>query len=99
MAHQIVDQDRAAAHAQRLLCKARQLRGLQVMSEQAATDQIETAVVEGKRERVRDYGAVSAQQMSADAIEVSHIQRDSLVRQLPAGSLGDIAKSSGHFQY
>ena len=99
MANQIVDQDRAAAHAQRLVGKAHQFGGLQVMCEQAAADQIETRVREGKCESVGDHGAVSGQQVRGHAIEESYVDRDSLARQLLARNFRHLAESSGHFQH
>ncbi len=99
MANEIVDQDRAAAYAQRLAGKVRQFGGLQVMSEQAATDEIKTIVMEGKCECVGYYGTISAQQVSAYAIEVGDIQRNSQALQLVASGLRHFSKSSGRLQH
>ena len=65
MADEIIDQDRAAADAQRFLGKLFEFRGLEMMGEQAATDQIEAVVGEGKCERIGDDRAVSAEQVES----------------------------------
>src|SRR5580698_1658483 len=97
MADQIIDQDGAAAYAQRLGGKACQLGGLEMMREQAAADEIETRVCEGKRERVGDHGTVSRQQMRKHAIEMGYVERDSLACQLLSRNLRHLAESGSHF--
>ena len=99
MADQIIDQDGAAADAQRLARKARQIGGLQMMREQASTDQIETAFRKGKRQRVRDHGTIFPQQVRAQTIEVSYLQRDSFARQLLRRESRHFAQSSRYFEY
>ena len=67
------------------------------MSEQAATDEIKTIVMEGECERVGYNGAVSTHQMRGHAIEVGDIQRNSHALQLVASGLRHFSKSSGRF--
>ena len=97
MADEIIDQDRAAAHAQGLDGEARQVGGLQVMREQAAADQIEARVREGKRERVGDHRTISAQQVRRCAIEEGYIERDSFAHELLGCNFRDLAESGGDF--
>src|SRR5579862_476761 len=99
MANQVVDQDRVTTDAQRLARKVRKFGGLQMMREKAATDQIETVVVEGKRARIGHYGAVAADQVRLKTIKVGDVQRDSFVLELAASRLRHVAKAGSDFEH
>jgi hypothetical protein len=80
MPYQIVDQDSAAAYAPSLTDEVNQFGRLQVMGEQAAHNQIETGVLEGKCKSVRHDGPIFAAQMRARTIQVGQADRDPVAR-------------------
>ena len=98
MTDEIVDKDRAAAHAQGLVNEESQIARLEMMGEKRAAHQIEGTIREGKCERIRDNAVVFRQQMRAHAIKVSQIERYFFARKLPRRCSRDFAESSGHFQ-
>src|ERR1700728_289852 len=70
-----------------------------MMREQAATDQIETAIGKGKRQRVCDHGTILPQQVRAQTIELSYFQRDSFAHQFPRRESRHFAQSSRYVEY
>jgi hypothetical protein len=84
VSNQIVDQDGAACHATGLLAEARELRRFQMMSEQAATHQIETVVTKRKGERVSNQRTMATLQVGGNAVEIRDIELYPFSQQLLA---------------
>jgi len=73
---QIVYEYGAASHATGFLTEASELRRFQMVSEQAATHQIETVVAKRKGERVGNQGTMAALQVRGNAVEIRDIELD-----------------------
>ena len=99
MADEIVNQECAAAHPQSFVGEASQLCRLQVVGEQAAADEVEARVREGKCESVGHHRPVLGQQVRAQAIEVSYVERDPLTRYFAGHGFWDFTESGCHFEH
>lgn len=99
MPHEIVDQNGATAYPKGFGSESRQFDRREVMREQAATDQIECIVTEGKCERVSHDRSVFWKQVGEFQVEMRYVDRDSFARKLASRDLRHLAKSSGHFQH
>lgn len=71
-----------------------------MVREQAAADQVEAAICEGKCERIGHDCVVSvaAMKVRAQAIEVKNFDCDPLVLQLRTCGFRDFPKSGGYFE-
>src|SRR3954447_6489394 len=98
-ANEIVDQERTAADPQSFMAKLRQLRGFQVVREQAAAHQVEAVIAKGKCECVGNERAMSVLQMCLDAIEIRDVERYSLALELLPGCSRHLAESCGDLQH
>src|ERR1700722_6430661 len=86
IADYVVDDHANAAHPQSLVNKVNDLARFQMMNKEAATDQIETFVGEGKRERIAGYCGVSILiQVRMRAIEQGDLNFESRSAQSGAG--------------
>src|SRR5579859_2019444 len=84
VADQIVDEHSATAYAKGFAGERCEFRWLEVMREQAATDQVEAVIAEGKSHRVGNQRTMFALQVGRDAVEVGDVERHSFTGQLPA---------------
>src|SRR5579864_4810854 len=97
VADQIVDEHSATAYAERLRSECCQFRWLEVMREQAAVDQVEAAIAEGKSHRVGNQPAMPTLQVGRDSVEIGDVERDSFTGQLPACLSRHFAETRRHF--
>jgi len=97
VADQIVDEHSATAYAKRFRSERRQFRWLEVMREQAAVDQVEAAIAEGKSHRVGNQSAMPALQVGWDAVKIGDVERDSFTGLLPSCFSRHFAETGGDF--
>src|SRR5882762_6150358 len=98
MANQVMDHYRAGANAHCVPYKACQLLGTQMVGKQAATDNVEGAVLKGKCQGIGNHGSGIAVEVGAHAVEECELQCDPALRQFLANQSWHFVESGGNVQ-
>jgi len=102
MPHQVIDQHRNPANAQRFVYKLHKLLWRQMVGEQCAAQHIERCAGEGKSESITGHRPAPIVQwmakMRCGAIERSDLQAESTMKQALAGRLRHVSSAGGHLQ-
>jgi hypothetical protein len=107
MTHEIIDQQRAAAHPKTLAHELPQSQWIEMVREQVATDKVECIITKRESESVghhpsisvaTDRGGISIRQVRRSDVQQSYIQRDSATRQVSSYSVRNSAQAGCHFE-
>ena len=108
MPNEVVDQHRTPADSQTFACKFGQLLLVEMMSEKAATHQIEGSIAERQgegighnamiRPRTIGWGMIFHGKVRPCPVQQRHIERDPASRQFLPNHLQNLSRSSCHFQ-
>ena len=98
MTDQVVDNYRDAAGAQCFFGELLQVLGGEMMSKEAAADQVKAAVPERQGQRVGHDRIFRISEMRQGAIEQCDLQVDAAAAQAGADSFGNFTGAGGYFQ-